>query len=68
MNVGKRRDRRASDVSELDERYGQVYDPHVMRRQWAFIWPYRYGMGGSPLHDWRRGQPFVGALRGEAQH
>jgi len=49
MNVGKRRDRRAADASDPDEHYGQVYDPHVMRRLWAFIWPYRYGMGWAAL-------------------
>jgi ATP-binding cassette subfamily B protein len=49
MNAGRRRDRRAADASDPDEHYGQVYDPHVMRRLWAFIWPYRYGMGWAAL-------------------
>jgi ABC-type multidrug transport system fused ATPase/permease subunit len=50
MNVRERRNRRSVELSEDgDERYGQVYDPHVMRRLWAFIWPYRYGMGWAAL-------------------
>lgn len=44
-----RRNRRAVEPSELDERYGQVYDPRVMRRLWDFIWPYRYGIGWAAL-------------------
>ncbi|ETX01830.1 MAG: hypothetical protein ETSY1_05735 [Candidatus Entotheonella factor] len=48
-NVHERRDRRTSEPSEPDDRYGQVYDPHVMRRFWTFIWPHRYGMGWAAL-------------------
>ncbi len=45
----ERRDRRQAGSDTPDERYGQVYDPRVMRRLWAFIWPYRYGMGWAVL-------------------
>lgn len=31
------------------ERYGQVYDPRVMRRLWAFVWPHRVGLGLAAL-------------------
>ncbi len=34
---------------ETDKRYGQVYDPHVMRRLLAFVWPHRVGMGLAAL-------------------
>ncbi|ETX09155.1 MAG: hypothetical protein ETSY2_01175 [Candidatus Entotheonella gemina] len=49
VNAGERRDRRTPAPSEPDERYGQVYDPRVMRRFWPFIRPYRYGMGWAAL-------------------
>jgi ABC-type multidrug transport system fused ATPase/permease subunit len=50
MTVRERRERRSSEpLEEVDERYGQVYDPHVMRRLWSFLWPYRYGMGWAAL-------------------
>jgi ATP-binding cassette subfamily B protein len=45
MKVRERRHRRLlAPEEDGDERYGQVYDPHIMRRLWAFIWPYRYGV------------------------
>jgi ABC-type multidrug transport system fused ATPase/permease subunit len=51
MTVRERRERRPSEPIEYGEeqRYGQVYDPHVMRRLWLFLWPYRYGMGCAAL-------------------
>jgi ABC-type multidrug transport system fused ATPase/permease subunit len=51
MTVRERRERRPSEPIEYGEeqRYGQVYDPHVMRRLWRFLWPYRYGMGCAAL-------------------
>ncbi len=48
-NARERRNRPAAELSELDERHGQVYNPRVMRRFWAFIWPYRYGIGLAAL-------------------
>lgn len=50
MKTRQRRNRDTAEFNEHgDERYGQVYDPHVMRRLWAFIWPHRYGMGWAAL-------------------
>ena len=50
MSERQRRQRRDEAPGDFeDERYGQVYDPHVMRRLWAFIWPYRYGMSWAAL-------------------
>lgn len=51
MKTRARRNGRGPGTNQRDEdeRYGQIYDPRVMRRLWAFIWPHRVGLGLAGL-------------------